>query len=365
MGSRTLIVLGGRPDPEDGAAGRPRRDYEALIQRLDADVLHPGALLGGTRRLGTGIAMARLASGRADAYDNIYCDSEHIGFPLAYLLARRGQRPRLTLIAHLLSPLKKRLTVRALRLQHKIDAIALHSPAQAALAEKLGFPAPVIRLMPYQVDTDFWRPQPAAESTLIASAGQEFRDYGTLLRAVDGMPAEVRIARGSNWSTRGTNFTDADVPSNAVIRWHNYAELRDLYARSRCVVVPLHDVDFQAGISTVLEAMAMGKCVIVTRTAGLTGVVSGRLMRDGVLHDIGEQSWGEPTGIYVPPRDANALRDAITYILDHPDEAAQMGAAARRHVEQEFTLPQFAGRIASVITGTEATGIPDTAMRAS
>ena len=223
----------------------------------------------------------------------------------------------------------------------------------------------MIQLTPYQADGEFWRPTAGREHALVASAGQEFRDYLTLLRAVDGLPAEVRIARGSNWSTRTANFTDADVPSNTTVRWHNYLELRDLYAQARCVVMPLHDVAFQAGISTVLEAMAMGKCVIVSRTAGLTGVVTGRLMSDGILHEIGEDAWTEPTGIYVPPGDATAMRDAITYVLERPDEAARMGAAGRRHVEAQFTLPQFAERIARMITGTDSVDLDVAARRAS
>jgi glycosyltransferase involved in cell wall biosynthesis len=44
--------------------------------------------------------------------------------------------------------------------------------------------------------------------------------------------------------------------------------LRDLYSQSRFVVVPLHEVDFDAGVTTLTEAMAMGKAVIVTRTRG-------------------------------------------------------------------------------------------------
>ncbi len=348
MANGTLVVLGAQPDPPDTSGDRPRRDYEALIEHLDADVLHPGAV-SGRRRLGNGITLARLAAARAGDYDAVYCDSEHIGFPLAYLLGRRARRPRLTMIAHILTPMKKRLTIRGLRLQHKIDGIMLHSPAQVTVAQSLGFPPGVIALVPYQADADFWRPEPTATTTLISSAGQELRDYLTMLRAVDGAAAPVRIARGSNWSTRGSNYTDADVPANTIIRWHNYRDLRQLYAESRVFVMPLHDSNFQAGISSVLEAMAMAKPVIVTRTAGLTGVVTGSLMVDGELRDIGEHGWTEATGMYVPPGDVPSMRAAIAWMLEHREEAARMGEAGRRHVESTFTLPQFAERVARII----------------
>ena len=41
----------------------------------------------------------------------------------------------------------------------------------------------------------------------------------------------------------------------------------------------------------------------------------------------------EPTGFYVPPADPEALRQAIVYLLDHPEERARLGAAGRRAVE--------------------------------
>ena len=56
-------------------------------------------------------------------------------------------------------------------------------------------------------------------------------------------------------------------------RRYEYRELRDLYAQSAFVVVPLYENDFQAGVTTMLEAMAMGKAVIATRTTGQTDVI--------------------------------------------------------------------------------------------
>jgi len=122
-----------------------------------------------------------------------------------------------------------------------------------------------------------------------------------------------------------------------------------MYDRARFVVVPLHDVDFPAGIITILEAMAMGKAVIVSRTRGQTGTVSGALMDDGELRDIGERSSEQASGIYVPPGDVRSLRAAIDYLIERPDIARQMGAAARQHVLTSFTLEHFVERLATVI----------------
>ena len=348
MGAEILVIVGDAIPAISDAGAYPRRDYDALIERLGADVLHAGELRKRRGRMLDGIALARIAARRADSYQHIYCDSEHIGLPLAYLLRRRPAS-RLTMIAHYLTPAKKRALVRALRVQSRIDALIVHSPAQRARARSLGFRDDQLALLPYQVDARFWAPDGSAVTSHIASAGQEFRDYLTLMQAASDLPVSVEIAAGSHWSKREQNFGKGDPPRNVTVRRRAYPELREMYASARFVVVPLHDVDFQAGIITILEAMAMGKAVITSRTRGQTGTVSGPLMRDGALRDIGEDAWPERTGIYVPPGDPAALRQAMIYLLERPDVAARMGAAARAHVEAALSLDRFVDRISAVI----------------
>jgi glycosyltransferase involved in cell wall biosynthesis len=141
----------------------------------------------------------------------------------------------------------------------------------------------------------------------------------------------------------------------------DYFGLRQLYARSAIVVVPLADIDFQAGITTILEAMAMGKPVIVTHSQGQTDVIEDRrgITRGNPARErpptfvrtLASQ-YGlevEPTGMYVPPADPEALRKAIVYLLDHPEERARLGAAGRRTVERLFTVDQFGERLRALV----------------
>lgn len=353
MSAQTLVIVGDAISGSSDAVEHPRRDYDALVERLGADVLHAGALHTRRGRMIDGIALARIAARRSDGYQHIYCDSEHIGLPLAFLLRRRTNA-RLTMIAHYLTPAKKRAMVRLLRVQGRIDALIVHSPAQAARARSLGFQDGQIALLPYQVDARFWSPQGSSVLSHVASTGREFRDYATLVQAVRGLPIDVEIAAGSHWSKREQNFGEGDLPQNVTVRRRPYPELREMYATARFVVVPLHNVDFQAGIITILEAMAMGKAVITSRTVGQTGTVSGPLMEDGALRDIGEDAWPEQTGIYVRPADPAALREAMNYLLERPDVAARMGAAGRAYVEAELSLDRFVDRVSAVIAPESA-----------
>jgi glycosyltransferase involved in cell wall biosynthesis len=52
----------------------------------------------------------------------------------------------------------------------------------------------------------------------------------------------------------------------------------------------------------------------------------------------------EPNGFYVPPGDPDALRAALTYLLDPPAERARLGLAGRRSVERFFSLELFVQR---------------------
>jgi glycosyltransferase involved in cell wall biosynthesis len=266
-------------------------------------------------------------------------------------------------IGHRIATRRKAPFFRWLRADSHLSKIVLHSTLQRRLAvSELGIPGERLALMPYQVDTDFWRPQEGVpEERLICSAGLEHRDYPTLFEAVDGLDVKLVVGAASYWSHQRNSAAATPPPPNVEIGSFDYDELRRLYARSAFVVVPLYDVDFQAGITTILEAMAMGKAVIVTHTRGQFDVVEDRRAvtrgvpprprEPGLLHTFAaaHDLPVEPNGLYVPPGDPEALRRAIAYLLEHPEERARLGAAGRRAVASLMTVDQFAGRVGRLV----------------
>jgi glycosyltransferase involved in cell wall biosynthesis len=128
-------------------------------------------------------------------------------------------------------------------------------------------------------------------------------------------------------------------------------ELRDLYAKSRFVVIPLLQSDTDNGINVLLEAWSMGRAVICSDTDGLSGiVVNGHNART------------------VPVGDADALRRAITELWGHPEEAAVLGANGRAFVAEHRRLEQFVDGLGSLlrrVAGYEApTGTSDRTLSA-
>jgi glycosyltransferase involved in cell wall biosynthesis len=376
---RTLFVVSANlPNgPIHDPAG-PLKDYVAITLRLGADVLDQSRMrrVPAARRieqaLGPAAAQAWAAAEQHERYDAVLTDGEQIGLPLALLLKRAQARVPLVTIGHRLSTRKKLPFFRVLKVQTHVSRVILHSRCQYGFAtEQLGFRPDQISLVPYQVDTNFWsRPAPlqTREERLVVSAGLEHRDYPTLFKAVAGVDARVVIGAASHWSKCRSNARSAPRPPNVEIDSFDYRALRELYARAAIVVVPLEDVDFQAGVTTILEAMAMGKAVITTHAVGQTDVVEDpRAMTRGapsgprpisLLRELAEQAGiqVEPTGLYVPPTDPEALRRAIVYLLDHPDVRARMGASGQRMVRHLTTVEQYAERIAQIVEQTTGEG---------
>jgi glycosyltransferase involved in cell wall biosynthesis len=306
---------------------------------------------------------AWIAFRKRASYDVIVTDGEHIGIPLALLLKAARSRIGHITIGHLLTAGKKRPMFKWLKAHTHMDRIVVHSRRQYELAiDDLGIPPERLSLMPYQVDAGFWQPSSeVAEERLICSVGLEFRDYPTLLRAVDGLDLKVLIGAASHWSKRRNTATGEHVPANVEVSKFDYQALRQLYARSAMVVVPLDDVDFQAGITVILEAMAMGKPVIVTHTRGQTDVIEDRrsatrgavtrVRPRSLVRELAESAGlaVEHTGLYVPPADPDALRQAIVYLLDATETRQQLGSAGRRTVERLMTVDHFAARIGQLV----------------
>ncbi|HSR22056.1 MAG TPA: glycosyltransferase family 4 protein, partial [Candidatus Eisenbacteria bacterium] len=278
------------------------------------------------------VSVAHAAAGlrRAAGFDAVFSDGEHVGVPLALgMRARRLQRPHLMLGHHLTNGAKRQV-FRWLRPQARISRVLVHSRRQAELAPaQLGIPRDRVRFVPYCADTAFWPAAPQSSEALVVSAGREHRDYATLADACRELPVRVFIAAGSLFSPSAAHTRPESWPAGFETGFAGHVALRDWYASAAVVAVPLVPTDFQAGVTTILEAMSMARAVVVSATAGQRDIVE-----DGV------------TGVLVPPGDAGALREALQRLLASPAERARLGANARAAVEERFSLDRYASCLA-------------------
>jgi len=319
-----------RREVEDGL--RPRPEYLVLERDHGVELLDWSRLPGSPRGRSAWSSAVHVAAAlrSLDRHDVAFSDSEHVGIPLAVAMRTLGiDTPHLVIGHHLTTPAKARV-FRRTGAHRSMTRILVHSELQGELAHReLGVPQAKLVVVPYYADTTFWRPMDVASERLVVAAGREHRDYAILAEACGTMNAQVFVAAGSVHSPAATSHEPLVWPTNFQRGFAGYHALRELYARASVVVVPLVETDFQAGVTTVLEAMSMGKAVVVTATKGQS-----RLVVDGV------------TGMCVPPNNAAMLRDAIGFLLDNEMERRRLGQAAREAVVNDWSVEAYARRLA-------------------
>ena len=272
-------------------------------------------------------------------YDAIVSWAEHLGFPLACLLRLTGSDVPHVVIASWISKPK---TSAVLKLgSSRIDRLILMSSVQYTFAlENVHLPPSQVTLLKWPIDHLFWRPMPA-EADMISTAGREMRDFQTFIEAMGGLNLRCHIAAATEQGKKDPWIRDIEkfdgTGSNITVGRKTLKELRDIYARSRFVVVPLFPTDTDNGTTTILEAMAMGKAVICSRVAGQADVI-----QEG------------KTGIFVPPRDPRALREAIEHLIDHPEIADAMGKEGRCHIEKHHTVDAWVAQVKSIVESSIA-----------
>ncbi len=350
-------------------ANGPRRDFLELAEATGAEVRYRGAaprrkgILG--KLLGPHLRQAWALAGDAQHGDVLFADGEHIGLPLLVALSLRRKRPaRVVMIGHLVSrSWKLPLFALATRLGGE-GTVVLHSVEQDRRLRRWLGGRWGTALVAYQADTAFWTPGETPERgqrALVLAVGSENRDYETLVRAVEGLDARVLIAAGSHWARQLA--TAGVLPANVehLSRPLDFAGLRELYRTAACVVVPLHDVANQSGVTVMLEAMACGAPVVVTATAGQREVTRGPLVRATGAWDaaatadrgpsllIPEADDCGPSGLYVLPGDVRGLRRALEALLGDADLRERLGTEGRRTAARWFTTERYVANLGDVL----------------
>ena len=328
-----------------GEALSPRQDFVELARALDAEILSfsdvpRGSVL--TRWLakyaGKAAALAWLAFWRKGSF--YFVTAENTAIPLALLLKfRRGVT--LAMIGHRVTTPQKSRILRVFRLFNQIGMMLCYSRQQERFAqERLGVPARQIRRIAFQVDENFFTPGASAEPGCgVVSVGRELRDYPTLFEALDGTDIPVTVVASSPWSKREDQTSGRKVPANVTLRKGlSSVELRDLYRSAAVVVVPLMNVDWPAGVTSLFEAQACGRPVVISAS-------------EGILDSIDPGA-----AVTVPCGDARALRDAVQRLIRDPVAAAGIARVGRESALRERTLDQFVARIREACRVAEERG---------
>jgi glycosyltransferase involved in cell wall biosynthesis len=109
-------------------------------------------------------------------------------------------------------------------------------------------------------------------------------------------------------------------------------DLIDLMARCLAVVIPLENRLISIGQSVLLQAMTLGKAVIVTRVNGT---------EDYLEH--------METGIFVPPNDPGAIAAAVSLLVGDEALRKKLGRAAQDRVKRMYLPRHYANEVSALL----------------
>ncbi len=277
----------------------------------------------------------------ASQYDAIY-SAHHLTTPLLALLRKlRILKTPVVVIAYQSFPpsLLSRLFT-ALCVDGNDRIICLNQQLKEDLAQDFGISAQKLSVAEWGVDLPFYEaislPESSPEPPLILSTGKTYRDYATLLKSIEILNCQLKICcfdienvKSGLSMPANAHFYEGILPWRAVLQ-----EYRKAYA----VAIPLGDYPHKpnnaVGLTVLLEAIAMGRPVIMTRNN------LSRYVMDIEAAGI---------GLWVDTSDVKGWTEALSYLLNHRAQADQMGKRARKLAEQDLNLEVFSSKIAKIL----------------
>lgn len=162
----------------------------------------------------------------------------------------------------------------------------------------------------------------------ILSAGRSARDYRLLLQSIRDLPIPLKIVN----DLFPSNLL-SEKPSHVEILRSCYDQRYiDTLAGCRFVVLPLAADNISAGQMVMLQAMAMGKPIIITRTETTT--------------DYAEDGDGV---IFVEPNNADELNRAIRAIWTDDALCERLGRRSAELFSQRYSIRAYAQYLAEAV----------------
>jgi glycosyltransferase involved in cell wall biosynthesis len=347
---RPCYILVGPEDREhirnadEGKA--PRLDYRYLAEKIDALVVEgtsPPAILAEMRLVGVlrsfmaNAAMVIKLLRQAKHGSIIFSTGETWGLPcgLALMLSGRDDISHFVYV-HRVYSRNWRWILRVLRPLLKVDGwICVTTNQRRVLMQTIGDDVR-IDVVSQGVDTQFFCPEKSggnpSHKPYILSVGAEMRDYSLLFDAVRSIKVQLIVKASSRWMS-DLRVQIGEIPPDVLVidERLSYTDLRELYAGATLIVVPLVNCLQAAGITSILEAMAMGKVVVATRSAGLPDILRDR-----------------QTGLIVGP-DAAELSRIIWRAMSNDPVNVHISRSASNTVRSEASIEKYAESIIAVI----------------
>ncbi|WP_081859249.1 glycosyltransferase family 4 protein [Desulfohalovibrio reitneri] len=195
-----------------------------------------------------------------------------------------------------------------------VDLLVVNASEEADLyADQLGIPRERVVFLPWPSNVDPVE-SPVPGKGYVLGVGRSHRDWETFFKAAAGLDARVEVVAG------GEDSRGVEPPENVRLRVEiPRPEYMELLEGADCVVIPLKTMGRSTGQAAFLEALALGKPLVVTDAVG-----SRDYIQDG------------GNGLLVPPEDPEAMRRAVSRVLAEPKLRRELGEGALESVRTRF-----------------------------
>ncbi len=169
------------------------------------------------------------------------------------------------------------------------------------------------------------------------SSGKELRDVRTLVDAFNqtGERLEIRISERNGEMDYGSMLSNMTIGENIDVHIETALmpyEIAKRVAMADCVCICCEPSKYTVGLTTLVEALALGKPIITTRNLSYPFSVE-----------------EEGCGISVDYHDQQGWKAAITYMKTHPEEAQAMGKRALAMAREQYNDKTCAKEVSDII----------------
>lgn len=214
-----------------------------------------------------------------------------------------------------------------------LGIIALN-PAARSRAEELAPHAKVAHLS-WGVDLPFFPLLPYGPKWFL-SCGKTRRDFQVLADAAALSSELIRVINtelpaGLVWPAHVRTFTGGHNGDWQTVSYQDL--IHEHYSGCSAALILVQEdraERYGAGFTQLLEAMALARPVIVTRTGALADEL-----------DVEK----EGCGLHIPPGDGKALANAMRTLAENPAQAEAMGKAGRRLCETHYNIDRYASEL--------------------
>lgn len=180
-------------------------------------------------------------------------------------------------------------------------------PERAIYHERFGIPLEAIDFFPLAPASHLFGHAAAGDGDYLFSYGNSDRDFDTLVRAASSLGLKLVLLsqqyRPKSDLPPTVSLIDRKVPYGELLRWIRSA---------RIVVLPLRSSMVSAGQMAMMEVMALGAPLVISRNMATQ-----------------EYASHGNTALFFESGDGDDLKEQLRYLLRYPETAREMGRSAR------------------------------------